>query len=457
MARLLLAVGMGLPIIPTAHAASPYVPYVDMSFPPGPSIDTVGVQQGIQQFTLAYVVAAPTGCAPSWSGTQTIGGGNSSDFLTSVATALKNYRAKGGEIAVSFGGSKGVPLMQACTSTATLQAAYQTVIDTYALKHIDFDISSTTLKDTAALARNFQAIAQLQSAMAAKGTPLRVTLTLPVMPTGLSPDGVNAINAALASKVSFDLVNARAMDYGMPVANMGQAAIEAAQSLYVQLDAAFKAVGQTKTDPELWAMVGVTPMIGANNSQGETFELKDVQSLLNLAFTNTIGMLASWSVNRDTACATNSGNGSDVCSGVAQKPYDFTNLFLQDGDHWGTGVTRDPTYAGAGTGSCNATIPPQYYIADPSYPGWDASRLYDYGDMVTCDLAVYLSVLPNQARVPGHASQWQYVDGPMTWSQDASYWPNAYVLYGDSLYRALTQNSGVVPVDGAVWSKIPNQ
>jgi hypothetical protein len=77
--------------------------------------------------------------------------------------------------------------------------------------------------------------------------------------------------------------------------------------------------------------------------------------------------------------------------------------------------------------------------------------------MVTCDLAVYLSVLPNQARVPGHASQWQYVDGPMTWSQDASYWPNAYVLYGDSLYRALTQNSGVVPVDGAVWSKIPNQ
>lgn len=453
----LLAATMCMGMNSFAQAASDYVPYLDMSVNPTPVVDQIGVRQGIQQFTLAYVISGDNGCTPSWSGTQNIGSGNSSALLTSISTGVTKYRGKGGEVAVSFGGANGVPLMQACTSATTLQAAYQTVIDTYQLKHIDFDIEGTALKDAASLSRNFQAVAQLQSAMAAKGTPVHVSITLPVTPAGLSADGVNAINAALINKVKFDVINVRAMDFGMPVNNMGQAAIQAAQNAYMQLDAAFKAIGQIKTDPELWGMIGVTPMIGTNNSQGETFLLKDAQSVLNLALTNTIGMLGSWSVNRDTACANSGTSVSNVCSGITQSPYDFSNLLLQADDHWGTGVTRDPAYDGNGSGACDATIPPQYYIANPSYPRWDANRLYTFGDMVTCDLAVYENVLSELGEVPGRSSYWQYIAGPLTWRQDGTYWSGVYVLYGDSLYQALQKNSGVTPVDGNVWKKIVTQ
>lgn len=352
--RLLLAVGMCWAIGPYAHAAGVYAPYVDLSTYPDPAIDVVGVQQGIQQFTLAYVFANGSGCTPSWSGTEDIGSGNRSHFMTGIATSVKNYRANGGEIAASFGGPNGVPLMQACTSVSALKTAYQTVIDTYGLTHVDFDIEGAAQKDSAALARNFQAVAQLQSTMAAKGTPLHVTLTLPVMSSGLTSDGVSVVNAAINNKVAFDVVNIKAMNYGIPVANMGQAAVQAAQNTYSQLDAAYKAIGQSKTDPQLWQMVGVMPMNGVNDSAGETFSFADVQSLINLAQTNNLGMLSSWSVTRDLSCPSNGTYTAVVCSGVVQKPYDYARAFLQIGGSWGTGVTRNPAYSGGNSGNAGS-------------------------------------------------------------------------------------------------------
>jgi chitinase len=39
-----------------AQAAGVYAPYVDMTAWPTPMIDQIGVEQGIQQFTLAFVI-----------------------------------------------------------------------------------------------------------------------------------------------------------------------------------------------------------------------------------------------------------------------------------------------------------------------------------------------------------------------------------------------------------------
>lgn len=38
-----------------------------------------------------------------------------------------------------------------------------------------------------------------------------------------------------------------------------------------------------KTSAQLWAMVGITPMIGQNDSQGEIFSLNDAQTVLSFA------------------------------------------------------------------------------------------------------------------------------------------------------------------------------
>ena len=441
-----LAAGLCLAMSPIAQAAGVYAPYVDMTLYPTPVLDNIGVQQGIQQFTLAFVVASGNGgCTPSWGGVQSIGSGNSSDLLTSIANSVKNYRAKGGEVAVAFGGANGVPLMQACTSVASLQTAYQTVIDTYGLTHIDFDIEGGSQEDSASLTRNFQAVAKLQSAMAAKGTPLHVTLTLPVMPYGLTPDGVNVVNAALTNKVSIDGVNVMAMDYGTAVADMGQASIQAASGLYSQLDSAYKAVGQTKTNAQLWQLVGVTPMIGMNDTQGETFTLANAKSLVSFAQTNDVGLLANWSVGRDKACPNNGAYTAADCSGIVQKSYDFATQFKQLNGHWGTGVTQDPTYAGGDSGSGGVVV--------DGMP-WSSSQVYTAGNTVTYNGATYKAGWWTQGDVPGQSSVWQQTAGPaQTWSASAAYTGGSCVMYKNAKYCAQWWTQGDVPSNGGPWSK----
>jgi len=152
-----LVAGCLLAAASVSHGAGVYAPFVDVTLYPTPLVDRIGVQQGIQQFTLAFVTAG-NGCAPSWGGVQPIGNGASGDLLASLSTSIASYRAKGGEIAVSFGGANGTPLMQACSTVPALKTAYQTVIDTYGLTHVDFDIEGASQQDSAAVARNFQAV-----------------------------------------------------------------------------------------------------------------------------------------------------------------------------------------------------------------------------------------------------------------------------------------------------------
>jgi len=379
---------------PAANAAPVYAPYVDMTAWPTPILDQIGVQQGIQQFTLAFVVAG-NGCVPSWGGVQNIGPDNSSDLLTSIAGSITNYRGQGGEVAVSFGGANGEPLAQACTSVDALAAAYQTVIDTYNLTHLDFDIEGTAIVDSASIARNFQAVAQLQRATAAKGGALYVTLTLPVMPTGLTQDGLNVIGAALGNQLVFDNVNIMTMDYGGTINDMGAATLQAASSVYQQLDLLYKAAGQSKTDAQLWQLIGVTPMIGVNDSPGETFTLDNAQNVANVASNDGFGALGIWSIGRDQACAAGpGGSASPSCSGVAQASFAFSAIFNKAlPASWGKGVTQNPSYGG-NPGGPSANAP------------WSASQIYTSGNTVTYQGATYRAQWWTQGEVPTAGGPW---------------------------------------------------
>jgi chitinase len=473
-----------------AFAVGVYAPYVDMTAWPTPSVDVIGVQHGIQQFTLAFVVSGNNQCVPSWGGVQNIGPGNTSDLLTSISTSLTNYRAKGGEVSVSFGGANGAPLMQACTTAASLQSAYQTVIDSYAATHIDFDIEGASQEDTAAIKRNFQAVHALQSAMTAKGSTLHVTLTLPVMPTGLTQDGVNVLNSAIANNVAFDAVNVMAMDYGSASIDMGQAATQAATSLYSQLDTAFKSAGQTKTDAQLWQLVGVTPMIGMNDVQGETFTIANAQSLLSVARTDGFGLLSNWSVGRDQACPNNGAYTASDCSGIQQTPYAFATIFEQINGHWGTGVTADASYSGSSssgsssgsstgsgstsggstgsgnsgstgassggsTGSSGSTGSGSSGTGTPaSGAAWSSAQVYTAGMTVTYQGATFKAQWWTQGDVPGQAAVWTQLSGPTaTWSSTMAYSGGTCVMYLNAKYCAQWWTQGDTPSKGGVWVK----
>ena len=80
---------------------------------------------------------------------------------------------------------------------------------------------------------------------------------------------------------------------------MGQYGIDAVTALHDQLDALYAGA---KSDADLWAMVGSTPMIGQHDVQSEFFHAADAEETLAFAEDMGLGMLGMWSVNRDRPC-----------------------------------------------------------------------------------------------------------------------------------------------------------
>ncbi len=113
----------------------------------------------------------------------------------------------GGDVMASFGGEAGQELAQVITSVPQLTAAYQTVVTDYNLTHIDFDIEGAAEADHASIDRRSQALAALEQTAAAAGHPLQIWFTLPVLPTGLTADGLYVLQSALKYGVQIGGVN----------------------------------------------------------------------------------------------------------------------------------------------------------------------------------------------------------------------------------------------------------
>jgi hypothetical protein len=228
-----------------------------------------------------------------------------------IATA----KADGATPIVSFGGAGGTELAMACTTESSLQAAYQAVITHLGVTHIDFDIEGAPLDYTADNDLRFKAIAALEAA----DPGLVVSVTLPVLPTGLAADGVAFLSLAKQDGARIDLVNVMAMDYGSSfTGDMGQEAIQAAQSTLAQAQADWPA--------DTYADIGVTPMIGQNDNSAEVFSEADAQTLVNWADSAHLGRLGFWSVDRDQPCS-GSASGLPSCSEISQNALDFTKIF----------------------------------------------------------------------------------------------------------------------------------
>jgi hypothetical protein len=271
------------------------------------SLPQVQAASGIKTFTLAFIVSG-NGCVAAWGGTVPI----STD--ATIAAGIAQIRKAGSDVLIAFGGYDGLELAQSCTDIPSLLAAYQSVIDKYKVKILDFDVEHTAIEDPVSIDRRSQAL----KALAATNPGLQINYTLPATPAGLTDLSVNVIKSAVKYGTPVAVVNLMAMDYGSPVPTgaMGPNAVAAAAAALCQL----KSLG-------LNARVGITPMIGVNDSVGEVFTLDDAQVVLNyaLANSNSITLLSFWSVGRDNGGC--SGTVVHSCSGIAQKDWDFTRIF----------------------------------------------------------------------------------------------------------------------------------
>ncbi|GAB3988092.1 cellulose binding domain-containing protein [Actinoallomurus acanthiterrae] len=298
---------------PSSSGGGGFAPYVDVGLYP-PYDLTGAAKNGVKTFNLAFIVAGG-GCTPKWGGSQALGDNE-------VAKKIDALRAAGGDVRVSFGGANGTELAQACGDSGQLASAYKQVIDTFKLKKVDFDVEGAAIADQAANTRRAQAIASLQKQVSG----LDVSFTLPVLPSGLTQDGVNLLKSAKQNGDSVSAVNIMAMDYGdgqapNPSGKMGDYAIQAATSTEAQVRGA---LGVSNA----WSKIAVTPMIGVNDTNTEVFTVADAKKLAAFAKQKNLAWLSMWSATRDKPCPGGPQQwASATCSSIAQNEGDFAKAF----------------------------------------------------------------------------------------------------------------------------------
>ncbi len=293
-------------------ASAGFAPYVDTSL--YPAFDLLGAADatGVKNYNLAFLTDGG-GCTPKWGGVTDL----TSD---AVAAQIGALRAKGGDVRVSFGGASGSELATTCSSADALAAAYGKAVDAFKLTKVDFDVEGGALPNTAANTRRAQAIAKLQ----ARHPDLDVSFTLPVMPEGLTQDGVNLLANARSNGVEIDTVNIMAMDYGASYnGDMGTYAEQAATATQAQVKSVLGL-----SDAAAWKAVAVTPMIGVNDVSSEVFKVDDATQLVNFARSKGLGWLSMWSATRDKQCAGGTKPTADAtCSSLTQDPFAFSKAF----------------------------------------------------------------------------------------------------------------------------------
>ena len=308
-----------------AGAQAAFRPYVDLSGYPPPNLRKMSRASGARQISLGFVTAQGGGdCVPTWGGYPSYQASGTAAYRLANIQAL---RRAGGEPIASFGGQAGTELASACGSVGSLEAAYAKVVAAYDLRRIDFDIEGAAVGDHATDVRRAAAVASLQQAARKHGARLDVSLTLPVNPDGLDQNGRDVVKTFAQAGVKIDVVNVMAMDYGgsvapHPAGRMGAYAIAAARHTAKQLPALLPGLGSRAAH----RMVGVTPMIGINDVASEIFTLADARKLARFARAFGLGQLSMWQLARDAKCKTPSSTTQEGCSGVDQKPWQFSRI-----------------------------------------------------------------------------------------------------------------------------------
>ena len=297
-----------------------FTPYIDMAMPQDANLAAISAASGIHNFTLAFVLASPSGIG--WQGAGTI----SDDTLangTTILSQVQAMQAAGSDVTISFGGAAGQEAALTAMTAANLQAEYQSVIDRYHVHSLDFDIEGAAVADQRSLTLRDQALVGLKAA----NPGLNISFTLPVLPTGLTADGLNALASAKHDGLNVDLVNIMTMDYGSSVDNGGAMGVDAINATI----ATEKQLGSLG----LSSKIGITPMIGVNDIASEVFTLGDAQALVNYAQMDAnVARLAMWSMARDNGNSAGASYASPDSSGIAQQPYAFSAIFHQF-DHTG--------------------------------------------------------------------------------------------------------------------------
>jgi len=341
------------PPIPVPEAGpKPFAPYVDLSL--NNNLPEIQSASAIKYFSAAFIVDGGS-CTPSWGGSTAVEG--DATFTGYVNT----IRSNGGDVIFSFGGASGDNLptsgtfqgsnnapgldlaySNACKDVATLTSALQTVITQYGANpanntiYLDFDIEGNAVNTDASQgptrirSDGVDSVDLRNRALASliannPGLTINISVTMAIAPTGgLPADQTSVLQNALNNSTPVSIVNVMPFDFGpsMPISSGSYAPVVET------------AVNDTLTQlanpplASLGAKLGVTVMIGVNDSMGEVFGISDAQAVQGYATPKAaIARLSFWSVGRDNGSCAGSSTASATCSGIAQNTWDFSHVF----------------------------------------------------------------------------------------------------------------------------------
>jgi chitodextrinase len=289
---------------PPPGGTARFAPYVDISLATGSQVATNAAAAGLPGVTLAFLVDG--GCTAVWGGG--LGSVSNATFPngTTVKSAIDSLTAAGRQVIISWGGANG-SVLSSCGSATQAQAMYQSVFNAYPnISGQDFDIEGGV--NTAVLAT---ALRGLKTANPGKS----ISLTLPVLPIGLVAAGLDIVNACHAAGLRPDTINIMAMDYGSYYDYGGNMLLSAQQAAQA-------------TRNQTGDMIGVTPMIGQNDTQGEIFTLSNASAFVSWAKGQSyINRLSFWSLSRDNGGCPGQTWASPTCSGVSQSTWQYSSIF----------------------------------------------------------------------------------------------------------------------------------
>lgn len=459
-----------------------FAPYVDVTATPTFAFQNLG-STNQRDAVLSFIVASPyKSCTPTWGGSYTI---PQADEQLDLKTRIARLQQQGGSVAVSFGGKNNQEIAVTCTNATSLYNAYASVINHYNINTVDFDLEGGGLANTSANERRATVIAKLQKNQRASGKSLAVWLTLPVTPQGLSVDGTNVISEMLAKGVDLAGVNIMTMDYGssmLPGQNMLSASESAAIQTQRQLGILYNRAGIHLDPISLWRKIGLTPMIGQNDTTNEIFSLSDAKGLNSFARSKGIGRMSMWSANRDITCGSNYVDltlVSDSCSGINQKGVKFSSLLSKG---FKGNLQLSAGFITKSQKLSTSKVTPDNPATSP-YQIWSPTGAYLAGTKVVWHHNIYQAKWWTQDNVPDDPvlqswqTPWELI-GPVlpgekpipqptlpvgtypNWTGTSTYQTGQRVLFNGVPYQAKWWNQGQSPAaassnpDNSPWSPL---
>lgn len=375
---------------------------------------------------------------------------------------IKAFTSAGGKLIISVGGATG-PFMEDYCATGT---AFATVLEGLMLRsgiyNLDFDVEGASIATPSSIKIRIQAIKILE----AKYPQMSVSYTLPVLapagvynPGGLTLDGVNLIKQTANEGARIDHINLMTMDYyyNPPAGTtQGDLAIGATEQTVSQLQSIYP----SKSKAQLYAMVGITPMIGINDDNS-VFQLADAQKVAAYAKTKGIGRISYWALQRDQM---GPGGNLPLYSGVNKSNFEFFKAF--NASAGGTplpgptatpkptpkpvpGPTATPkptpTPAPGPTATPTPTAAPTPTPAPGSCTLWTEGKIYQKGQVVSYQGKTYTALVTHNSYV---GANWNPASTPTLWSAGGT-------CGGDSPTPTPTASPAPTPAPGqcSIWTE----